>query len=90
MASGHAAAQTPCGRSAASVSCPVWPPIPGPTLIINGERDLPFRLFAPAFAAAGTDVRRVRLARARHLANLDQPAAFNEAIRRFVRSLEVE
>ncbi len=63
---------------------------PGPTLIINGERDLPFRLFAPAFAAAGTDVRRVRLARARHLANLDQPAAFNEAIRRFVRSLEVE
>ena len=26
---------------------------PGPTLIINGERDLPFRLFAPTFAAAG-------------------------------------
>ena len=63
---------------------------PGPTLIINGERDLPFRLFAPTFAAAGTNVRRVRLARARHLSNLDQPAAFNEAIRRFVRSLDAE
>ena len=63
---------------------------PGPTLIINGERDLPFRLFAPTFAAAGTNVRRVRLARARHLTNLDQPAAFNEAVRRFVRSLEAE
>jgi pimeloyl-ACP methyl ester carboxylesterase len=63
---------------------------PGPTLIINGERDLPFRLFAPTFAAAGTNVRRVRLARARHLTNLDQPAAFNEAVRRFVRSLAPE
>jgi pimeloyl-ACP methyl ester carboxylesterase len=62
---------------------------PGPILIINGDRDVPFRLFAPAFAAAGSDVRRVRLARARHLANLDQPAAFNQAIRRFVRSLDV-
>ncbi|HEY2886987.1 MAG TPA: alpha/beta fold hydrolase [Candidatus Limnocylindrales bacterium] len=61
----------------------------GPTLIINGERDLPFRLFAPTFAAAASDVRRVRLARARHLANLDRPAAFNEAVRRFVRSLEI-
>ena len=63
---------------------------PGRTLIINGERDLPFRLFAPTFAAAGADVRRVRLAGARHLTNLDQPAAFNAAVRRFVRSLEVE
>ena len=63
---------------------------PGPILIINGERDLPFRLFARSFAAAAKDVRRVRLARARHLTNLDQPAAFNEAVRRFVRSLEAE
>lgn len=63
---------------------------PGPTLIINGERDLPFRLFAPTFAAAGANVHRVRLARARHLANLDQPVAFNAAVRRFVRSLEAD
>ena len=35
---------------------------PGPTLILNGSRDLPFRVFAPTFAAAARDARRVRLA----------------------------
>jgi len=60
---------------------------PGPSLIINGEYDLPFRLFAPAFAAAARDVRRVRLAGATHLANLDRPAAFSVAVRRFAESL---
>jgi len=61
---------------------------PGPTLLLNGSLDLPFRLFAPAFAAAAQDVRRVRLAGASHLANLDRPAAFSEAVRRFARSLD--
>lgn len=61
---------------------------PGPVLLINGAWDLPFRLFAPAFARRARDVRRLRLGRATHLANLDRPAAFNAAIRRFVRSLE--
>jgi pimeloyl-ACP methyl ester carboxylesterase len=60
---------------------------PGPTLILNGELDVPFRLFAPAFAAAARDVRRVRLRGATHLASLDRPAAFSEAVRRFARSL---
>jgi pimeloyl-ACP methyl ester carboxylesterase len=60
---------------------------PGPTLILNGELDLPFRLSAPAFAAAARDVRRVRLPGATHLANLDRPDAFSEAVRRFSRSL---
>jgi len=60
---------------------------PGPSLILNGEHDLPFRLFAPSFAAAAQDARRVRLAGASHLANLDRPAAFSEAVRRFARSL---
>jgi pimeloyl-ACP methyl ester carboxylesterase len=60
---------------------------PGPTLIINGEYDLPFRLFAGSFAAAAHDVRRVRLAGATHLANLDRPEAFTEAVRRFMESL---
>jgi pimeloyl-ACP methyl ester carboxylesterase len=59
---------------------------PGPTLIINGELDLGFRLWAPAFARAARDARRVRLARATHLANLDRPAAFTAAVRRFARS----
>ena len=60
---------------------------PGPTLILNGEFDPIFRLGAGRFAAAAVNVRRVRLAGATHLANLDRPAAFNEAVRRFVRSL---
>jgi len=60
---------------------------PGPTLILNGELDFPFRLFARTFAAAAQDPRRVRLAGASHMANLDRPAAFTEAVRRFARSL---
>jgi pimeloyl-ACP methyl ester carboxylesterase len=60
---------------------------PGPSLILNGERDVIFRLSARAFTAAAVDARRVLLAGATHLANLDRPLAFNEAVRRFARSL---
>jgi pimeloyl-ACP methyl ester carboxylesterase len=60
----------------------------GPTLILNGQWDLLFRLSAGTFAAAASDPRRVRLAGALHLSNLDQPAAFNEAVRRFARSIQ--
>ena len=60
---------------------------PGPSLILNGEYDLPFRLFASSFAAVAQDVRRVRLAGATHLSNLDRPAAFSLAVRRFAGSL---
>jgi hypothetical protein len=59
---------------------------PGSTLIINGEFDYPFRLSARRFAVAAHDARRVRLAGASHLANLDRPAAFSEAVRRFATS----
>jgi pimeloyl-ACP methyl ester carboxylesterase len=61
---------------------------PGPTLILNGQWDLLFRLSAGTFADAAADARRVRLAGALHLSNLDRPMAFNEAVRRFARSLE--
>ncbi len=61
---------------------------PGPILLINGSLDLPFRLFAPSFARAGRDVRRVRLAGATHLANLDRPMAFSAAVRTFLRELD--
>ena len=61
---------------------------PGPTLILNGAYDLPFRRTADTFARVARQPRRVRLARATHLANLDRPAAFSEAVRRFVRSLD--
>jgi pimeloyl-ACP methyl ester carboxylesterase len=61
---------------------------PGPTLLINGEFDLPFRLFAPSFARAAQQPRRIRLAGATHLANLDRPAAFDQAIRTFLGTLD--
>lgn len=60
---------------------------PGPSLLINGELDLFFRPTERSFAAVAVDPRRVLIRRATHLANLDQPAAFNAAIRRFARSL---
>ena len=63
---------------------------PGATLILNGELDMIFRLAAPAFAAAAVDARRVRLAGATHLASLDRPRAFSEAVRRFARSLPAD
>lgn len=60
---------------------------PGPTLILNGEYDAVFRLGSPAFARAARDARRVRLRGASHLANLDRPAEFSAAVRRFARSV---
>jgi pimeloyl-ACP methyl ester carboxylesterase len=59
---------------------------PGPSLILNGEYDLLFRLSAGAFAAAARDARRVVLAGALHLSNLDRPGAFSLAVREFARS----
>lgn len=56
---------------------------PGPTLLLNGHWDLLFRLSAGTFARAARDARRVRLAGATHLANLDRPEAFSLAVRRF-------
>ncbi|HEV8696633.1 MAG TPA: alpha/beta fold hydrolase [Candidatus Limnocylindrales bacterium] len=60
----------------------------GPVLILNGDLDVLFRLGAGRFARAARDVRRMRLGGATHLANLDRPEAFNEAVRRFMGSLE--
>jgi len=61
---------------------------PGPVLLINGSQDLVMRPGARGFAAAARDARRVRIGGAAHLANLDRPAAFSEAVRHFARSLE--
>ena len=60
---------------------------PGPTLILNGAWDVLFRLTVGGFARVAQDARRVRLGGATHLANLDRPAAFSLAIRRFVEGL---
>ncbi len=61
---------------------------PGPTLILNGQYDVLFRLSAPAFAGAARKARRVRLGGATHLANLDRPTAFSSAVRRFAGSID--
>jgi pimeloyl-ACP methyl ester carboxylesterase len=60
---------------------------PGPVLILNGELDVLFRLGARQFVHGVRDVRRVRLAGAAHLANLDRPEAFSLAVRRFAEGL---
>ena len=60
---------------------------PGPSLILNGELDLLFRLSAATFAAGASDARRIQLAGALHHSNLDRPTAFNLAVREFTRSL---
>ena len=56
---------------------------PGPTLLLNGEWDLFFRPTERGFADAAANAERRLIRRASHLANLDQPAAFTEAVRRF-------
>ncbi len=61
---------------------------PGPSLILNGELDLLFRWSAGRFSAAAADGRRLRLAGALHLSNLDRPAAFSLAVREFARSID--
>ena len=61
---------------------------PGPTLILNGDLDVLFRLTVKRFAGAARDRPRVRLRGATHLANLDRPRAFSLAIRRFVEGLQ--
>lgn len=60
---------------------------PGPSLLVNGEYDLFFRPTERSFAAVAADPRRLVIRKATHLTNLDQPAAFSAAVRRFARSL---
>ena len=56
---------------------------PGPSLILNGQLDVPFRLGQDAFRKAGHDSRVVVIRRASHLANLDRPSAYSAALGRF-------
>lgn len=58
-----------------------------PTLVLAGENDQPF-LGATGYMANKTPgARKVLLADAGHAANIDQPAAFNEAVSGFLDSL---
>jgi pimeloyl-ACP methyl ester carboxylesterase len=58
---------------------------PGPTLLVNGEFDVLFRLSQRSFADAAVDARSVVLRRAVHLSNLDRPDAFTATLRQFAR-----
>jgi len=60
---------------------------PGPVLLLNGARDLGFRLHEKKFLAAAKNGRLQVIPRAFHLANIDQPEAFSEAVRKFANSI---
>jgi pimeloyl-ACP methyl ester carboxylesterase len=59
----------------------------GPTLLVNGSRDVLFRLGTKSFASAATRSRRVLIRGAGHRSNLDQPAAFSALVRAFAREI---
>jgi len=63
---------------------------PGPTLILNGQYDFPFRLGEAGFRRAARDPRVVVLRRARHLVNLDRPSAYSAALARFTAEVSSE
>jgi pimeloyl-ACP methyl ester carboxylesterase len=56
---------------------------PGPTLLVNGQRDLLFRIGARSFSAVAASPRRVVIHGAGHRSNLDRPGAFTAAVRAF-------
>lgn len=76
---GSAALRTLIGRDLRAT----FATYPGPTLILNGQLDVPFRLGQGGFARVARDPHVVVLARATHLANLDRPSAFSAALARF-------
>ena len=61
---------------------------PGPSLLVNGELDVLFRLAERSFAEAAADPHRVVIRGAGHRSNLDRPAAFSAAVRRFASSCD--
>ena len=56
---------------------------PGPTLILNGERDAGPRASASRFARGARQAEVATIADAGHACNLDQPELFNRAVREF-------
>jgi pimeloyl-ACP methyl ester carboxylesterase len=60
---------------------------PGPVLILNGERDLAFRLGERRFLAVARNARLRVIRRAGHVASLERPDLFSRAIRDFAASI---
>ncbi|MHB8524713.1 MAG: alpha/beta fold hydrolase [Candidatus Acidiferrales bacterium] len=67
--------------------CPRLAAYPGPVLLLNGALDLGFRMHERKFLAAARNGRLEIIPRAFHLANIDQPGAFSDAVRRFAESI---
>ena len=59
----------------------------GPVMVVNGERDVLFRLATPAFTARAPNTRRVVIRGAGHRSSLDRPAEFSAAVRAFARDV---
>lgn len=63
--------------------------ITAPTLVLHGENELPFvKRHAELIAATLPDVETTTVPDAGHASNLDNPEAFNEALRGFLERLE--
>ena len=60
---------------------------PGPGLILNGERDATPRRGEPKFLAAMQHGQSQVIANAGHACNIDQPEAYNQAVRAFAHSI---
>lgn len=60
---------------------------PGPVLLLNGGLDFGFRMHEKRFLALAQRGQVEVIARAFHIANIDQPRIFSEAVRRFANSL---
>ena len=60
---------------------------PGPSLILNGERDSSTRKGEPKFMAAAQQGRVQTILDAGHACNLDQPEQYNQAVRAFAQSI---
>lgn len=61
---------------------------PGPSLILNGERDSASRRGESKFVRAARQGRAQTIRDAGHACNFDQPAAYNQAVLEFARSIE--
>jgi pimeloyl-ACP methyl ester carboxylesterase len=60
---------------------------PGPSLILNGERDASTRKGEAKFLAAARQGRVQTVLNAGHACNLDQPEKYNQAVREFAQSI---
>jgi len=64
------------------------PTIDVPSLVVVGDRDTPFLAAADYMAAKIPRATKIVIANAGHASNIDQPAAFNEALANFIANVK--